>query len=69
MGMGVGRRLASVDVSALPHDPHPYPSPTSLHSGARKRGPGGGGEIFRFDVFQFLSAYFAHQVSSLLNAA
>jgi hypothetical protein len=24
--------------------PTPNPSPTSLHSGARKRGPGGGGE-------------------------
>ena len=25
--------------------PTPNPSPTSLHSGARKRGPGGGGEL------------------------
>jgi hypothetical protein len=24
--------------------PTPNPSPTSMHSGARKRGPGGGGE-------------------------
>ena len=42
--MGVGRRCTSVNVRNLPRDPHPCPSPTSLHSGARKRGPGGGGE-------------------------
>src|SRR5580704_10542088 len=38
------RRQETVCLRGLPHDPHPCPSPTSLHSGARKRGPGGGGE-------------------------
>src|SRR5208282_5625353 len=52
LGVGVGRLRASVDersvasVNALtpPPDPPPYPPPQSLHSGARKRGPGGGRE-------------------------
>ena len=44
-----GRRESStlVHSSALTHHlptPTPNPSPTSMHSGARKRGPGGGGE-------------------------
>ena len=35
------RRLACAHLPT----PTPNPSPTSLHSGARKRGPGGGGEL------------------------
>ncbi len=44
-GVGVARQGAGVDVRASPLDPPPHPPPTSLHSGARKRGPGGGREI------------------------
>ena len=35
---------SSAFASHLP-TPTPNPSPTSLHSGARKRDPGGGGEL------------------------
>ncbi len=38
-----GGALSSTFAPDLP-TPTPSPSPTSLHSGARKRGPGGGGE-------------------------
>ena len=44
-GVGVAKRRANVDALTLPHDPPPHPPPTSLHSGARERGPGGGREI------------------------
>jgi hypothetical protein len=38
-----GCKKSSAFARNLP-TPTPNPSPTSLHSGARKRGPGGGGE-------------------------
>jgi hypothetical protein len=38
-----GCKQSSALVLHLP-TPTPNPSPTSMHSGARKRGPGGGGE-------------------------
>ena len=43
-GWGWGSRsLAQASTNgASPPDPPPYPPPTSLHSGARQRGPGGG---------------------------
>jgi len=46
-GVGIGRFYfakigAPVYGRAQPPDPPPYPPPTSMHSGARKRGPGGG---------------------------
>ena len=43
-GWGWGSRsLAQASTNgASPPDPPPYPPPTSLHSGARERGPGGG---------------------------
>jgi 4-amino-4-deoxy-L-arabinose transferase-like glycosyltransferase len=49
-GWGWGSRgaVASADERALPPDPPPYPPPTSLHSGARERGPGGG-RAYAFD--------------------
>ncbi len=37
--------------------PTPSPSPTSLHSGARKRGPGGGGELQLASLVQMKSAF------------
>ena len=51
-GWGWGSRgaVASVDERASPPDPPPYPPPTSLHSGARERGPGGG-RVFLADAF------------------
>jgi hypothetical protein len=51
-GWGWGSRgaVASVNEHALPPAPPPYPPPTSLHSGARERGPGGGRE-FAADAF------------------
>jgi len=47
-GRGWGSRgnVASVDGRTPPPDPPPYPPPTSLHSGARERGPGGGREYW-----------------------
>jgi Dolichyl-phosphate-mannose-protein mannosyltransferase len=49
-GWGWGSRsLAQASTNgALPPDPPPYPPPTSLHSGARERGPGGGRD-YAFD--------------------
>jgi hypothetical protein len=38
-----GCKKSSNPARRLP-TPTPNPSPTSMHSGARKRGPGGGGE-------------------------
>jgi len=51
-GWGWGSRgnVASVADRTLPPDPPPDPPPTSLHSGARERGPGGGRE-FAADAF------------------
>ena len=45
-GWGSQGQIASVYDNVPPHDPPPYPAPTSLHSGARKRDPGGGRENF-----------------------
>jgi hypothetical protein len=39
-----GCKQSSAFARHLP-TPTPNPSPTSLHSSARKRGPGGGGEL------------------------
>jgi hypothetical protein len=49
-GWGWGSRgaVASVDERALPPDSPPYPPPTSMPSGARERGPGGGRD-YAFD--------------------
>src|SRR4029077_11495194 len=49
-GWGWGSRgnVASVDGRTSPPDPPPDPPPTSLHSGARERGPGGGRD-YAFD--------------------
>src|SRR5580700_5701329 len=51
-GLGWGSRgaVANVDERAFPPDPPPYPPPTSLHSGARERGPGGG-RVYAADAF------------------
>jgi protein ImuA len=43
-GVGVGRFHVDVHALKLPRAPPPNPPPTSMHSGARKRGPGGGRE-------------------------
>jgi hypothetical protein len=44
LGVGVGRFCKTVDVFPSPPAPPPFPPPTSMHWGARKRGPGGGRE-------------------------
>jgi len=56
-GWGGGSR-GDAQASTTAHDlttPTPGPSPTSLHSGARKRDPGGGGEISLTTVIETLS--------------
>jgi protein ImuA len=41
LGVEVGRFYADIHALTSPRAPPPYPPPTSMHSGARKRGPGG----------------------------
>jgi hypothetical protein len=50
-GWGWGSRgdARSSTLTTAPPDPPPYPPPTSLHSGARERGPGGGRELVADD--------------------
>jgi protein ImuA len=47
-GEGMERSGAVVNTLTHPHDPPLFPPPQSLHSGARKRGPGGGREKIVF---------------------
>ena len=51
-GRGWGSRgdARTSTLATTPPDPPPYPPPTSLHSGARERGPGGG-RVYAADAF------------------